>query len=137
MQAVSLAPGPEMAHDLARYLEQFTARLPASLTSERRTEVRVAIPLLLTVAAANPRDDDHEALFTAVGKDLSRGGIGFFHREAIPHRRVVLTFEDPRLEQLAVEVELGRCRFSNLGWYESGGRLVKVVQPNHTRCLAG
>lgn len=136
MQVAPISPGPEVVRNLVQHLNQFLARLPATVGGERRNADRVAIPLLMSVAPAGEQEfDDLGSMTTAVGKDLSRGGIGFFHRDALPHRRVVLLFDDPRLDGLAVEVELNRCRFSNLGWYESGGRLLRLIQPG--RSLAG
>jgi len=119
-----------MARMLTEHLDRFLARLPAGVGDNRRHADRVAIPLLLRIAALDGSltDGNAEAI-TAVGKDLSRSGIGFFHHEPLPHRHVALSFDDPRLEGLSVEVELNRCRFSNLGWYESGGRLLRLVEP--------
>lgn len=135
MQAVPVALGPDLAHNLAQHLSQFVGRLPASVATDRRRDVRVAIPWLLSVAPLNAEPSGE--VLTAVGKDLSRHGIGFFHSQPLPHRRVVLTFEDARLERLSVEVELNRCRFSNLGWYESGGRLLRLAEPPAPHSLAG
>lgn len=138
MQIVPLPDGPDMAASLAQHLDRFLARLPPSVGQDRREMTRVAIPLLLRITPIEGGDDaDDGPPLTAVGKDLSRGGIGLFHRDPLPHRHVVLTFDDARLEGLSVEVELNRCRFSNLGWYESGGRLLRLAQPRYRASLAG
>ena len=130
MQAATLSPGPDMARALMQHLDRFLSRLPAGVGDSRREANRVAIPLLLRIEAINGSFVTAESEFiTGVGKDLSRSGIGFFHREPLPQRHVILSFDDPRLEQLSIEVELNRCRFSNLGWYESGGRLLRLVEP--------
>lgn len=129
MHVLSLDPGPDMAETLARHLERFLAKLPASVLRDRRDLGRLAIPHLLKITPIDPQGCQQGEPATAVGKDLSRGGIGLFHHQPLPHRHVLVTFEDPRLERLSVEVELNRCRFSNLGWYESGGRLLRVADP--------
>ncbi|MEM8865067.1 MAG: hypothetical protein AAGF31_05920 [Planctomycetota bacterium] len=138
MPTISLEPGPDLARSLAQHIDRFLARLPADLRSERRQASRIAIPLLLQLT---PLTEEGCPLAgetsTAVGKDLSRSGVSFYHREPLPHRHVQISFEDPRLERLCVEVELNRCRFSNLGWYESGGRLLRIATPEHTPSLAG
>lgn len=126
---LSLDPGPDMAETLARHLDTFLSRLPASTPGERRELSRLAIPHLLRIIPLDRQGNQQGDATTAVGKDLSRGGIGLFHHEPLPHRHVLVTFEDPRLDRLCVEVELTRCRFSNLGWYESGGRLLRVAEP--------
>lgn len=138
MPIVPLDPGPDMARSLAQHIDQFLARLPPSVGGDRRDVERLAIPLLLQIRPVDGCEaDQFQTPATAVGKDLSRSGLGMFHREPIPHRHVIVTFEDPRLERLSIEVELNRCRFSNFGWYESGGRLLRIVEPASPASLAG
>lgn len=138
MALVTLEAGPDMARELASHIDRFLARMPPGVRGERREAERVAIPLLLRVTPlSGPDGFPVGEPSTAVGKDLSRAGVGLYHQDPLPHKHVLLTFEDPRLERLSVVVELSRCRFSNLGWYESGGRLLRVAAPEYEASLAG
>lgn len=138
MAIATLDSGPDMARELTHYLDLFLARLPAGVRNDRRSAERLAIPLLLRatpIAEANGATIGDAV--TGVGKDLSRAGLGLYHHAPLPHRFVRITFEDLRLEHLTVDLELSRCRFSNLGWYESGGRLLQVAPPQPKTSLAG
>ncbi len=64
---------------------------------------------------------------TVVGKDFCDQGVGFFHEAALPYRFVRLSVDDPHLGRFDIEVQLTRCRFTRLGWYESGGRVLSVA----------
>jgi hypothetical protein len=65
--------------------------------------------------------------FVAVGKHLSERGLGFYHVEPLPYRRMIATLESVQGGHLSLLVDLNWCRFTEQGWYESGGRFLEVV----------
>ena len=122
--------GPR-ATELATVADQVAAlisRLHPNVAMERRRDDRYPLPVLLELI---PLDDDgarcpHE-LMTVVGKNISRRGISFFHEHPLSHRRVLVELVDNDLGWFAAEVDVTWCRFTKPGWYESGGRLVRVL----------
>jgi len=70
-----------------------------------------------------------EPASVAVAKHISERGIGFFHPEPMPHRRVAVEIEIPERGEQTFVVELTWCRFTQHGWYESGGRFLTGPSP--------
>jgi hypothetical protein len=114
---------------LSELIRSLIANLNPPVSFERREHSRSALPFLMKFV---PLDGQGEPLYRAesvvVGKDVSERGISFYHPQPIPCRRGLLTVDHPHAGRLTVEVELQRCRFHRLGWYESGGRLVRAVE---------
>lgn len=80
--------------------------------------------------SVTPLDDDGQttgAPFTCCGKDLSPAGVGIFHPQPLANRQVILTFFQEGRESISILAMLDWCRFTMHGWYESGGRLMRVV----------
>ena len=100
--------------------------------SERRREHRTPYPYLIKLAPAaadgQPAADEE---IVVVGKHLSTGGIDFYHREPIPHRWMIAWLESGG-QLHSVLVELLWCRFNKQGWYENGGRFVRLVGGTRT-----
>jgi hypothetical protein len=63
----------------------------------------------------------------AVGRALSISGLGFYHPSPLPYRRVIASIEQTPGEWLGFLMDLNWCRFNRLGWYESGGRFLQMV----------
>jgi hypothetical protein len=99
---------------------------------DRRQKSRVAAPCLLRLTPledlgrGRPGAQAGPAI-TVVGKDFCDQGIGFFHEASLPYRFVRLSIDDPHVGRFDIEVQLTRCRFTRLGWYESGGRVLSVA----------
>lgn len=95
---------------------------------ERRREDRYPYPKLIRLSplAADGRTPLAESV-VVVGKHLSPRGIDFFHREPLPHRRMVAWLETTSGIAQPVLVELLWCRFTKEGWYDNGGRLLRVI----------
>jgi len=95
---------------------------------ERRRDRRMPFPRLLHLT---PVDRRGEALqdqgIVAVGKHLSEQGIGFFHHQPLPHRRMIVSLEVGEGTWVGLLIDLSWCRFTRHGWYESGGRFLKTV----------
>ncbi len=115
---------------LARQVQELVARLRPKVTVERRHEDRVAVPLLLRLTPLNrDREPVHDDAITVVGKDISRRGLSFFHEHPLTYRRAIIALVHPEFGRFAAEIDVNWCRFTKPGWYESGGRLVRSVNP--------
>jgi hypothetical protein len=98
---------------------------------ERRREDRYPYPRLIRLSpvaadGVTPLGD----CVVVVGKHLSPRGIDFFHREPLPHRRMVAWLETKGGATYPLLVELLWCRFTKEGWYDNGGRLIRVLELN-------
>ena len=95
---------------------------------ERRQYKRHPFPYLLRIQPV-----DGESLIpcgesiVAVCKQLSEKGIDFYHQSPLPHRHVIASLQTSSGNWLSFLVDLTWCRFGELGWYENGGRFLKVM----------
>lgn len=58
----------------------------------------------------------------AVGKNVSLVGMSLFHHQPLPYRHVLACIEMSPDASFRIPLDLNWCRFTRLGWYESGGR---------------
>ncbi|MGO8689322.1 MAG: hypothetical protein ACLQLG_06785 [Thermoguttaceae bacterium] len=95
---------------------------------ERRRESRHPFPYLIHLwpVGSDGRTPCGERIVVA-GKHLSQRGLGFYHREPLPYRRMVAALESEGGRPVAFLVDLTWCRFTKHGWYESGGRFLEAV----------
>lgn len=95
-------------------------------TAERRAVQRFPYPhlLLLTPIAPDGRTPLCESL-VVVGKHLSERGLGFFHPHPLPYRRIVASLRSSQGAAAHFLMEVTWCRFTEHGWYESGGRFLR------------
>ena len=95
---------------------------------ERRRVKRCAFPY---PAYLTPINEDGEYVLdetvVVLGKHLSELGLDFYHQAPLPYRRMVASLECGEGRWLAFEMDLSWCRFGRHGYYENGGRFVKVV----------
>ena len=62
----------------------------------------------------------------------SEHGMGFYHPKPLPYRRMIASVESGG-RWIGFLVDLKWCRFTQQGWYESGGRyLQSVLSPKET-----
>lgn len=105
------------------------SRFVVAEQEERREYVRHPFPYLLRIQPV-----DTESFIpcakpvVAVGKQLSEKGIDFYYQEPLPFRYVIASLQRGYANWLSFLVDLKWCRFSELGWYENGGRFVKVIE---------
>ncbi|REJ64711.1 MAG: hypothetical protein DWQ31_20705 [Planctomycetota bacterium] len=112
-----------------------TNLIPLDPPIERRGERRYPYPALLRVlpydestGQVDAANFDSASAKVVVGHHLSLHGIGFFHREPLADRHVIVEFPEARQgEPLRVLVKLKWCRFAREGWYESGGRMIREM----------
>lgn len=108
-----------------------TRLYPRGRAVERRRELRYPFPHLVKLTPVN--EDASECLgdsFSVVGRHLSERGLGFFHQTPLPFRHVVATLEIEDGRTISLLLDVSWCRFTRSGWYESGGRFLKVVRPH-------
>ena len=100
---------------------------PNGKAGERRGDRRYPFPQLvhLTPLETDRLQPSGDAIVVA-GKHISERGIGFFHREPLAYRRVISSLQCGD-RWLAFVTDLSWCRFTRLGWYESGGRFLQAV----------
>jgi len=105
-----------------------TTLYPQNELIERRRENRYPFPYLvhLMPVGKDGVSPEGEAL-VVVGKHLSQRGLGFYHPQPLPHRRMIASLEDSSGRWLAFLIDLNWCRFTKEGWYESGGRFLQSV----------
>ena len=96
--------------------------------ADRRREPRLPYPypIYLTPLPLNGPALVDDTLIV-IGKHLSEHGVDFYHREAIPHRRVIASLDAAELGWVGLLLELTWCRFTRHGWYDNGGRFLAVV----------
>ena len=95
---------------------------------ERRNDQRYPYPKLvhLTPVGIDGHTPEGEPV-VAAGKHLSERGLGFFHQSPLPYRRMIASLETENDSWVGFLIDLTWCRFTKHGWYESGGRLIQVV----------
>jgi hypothetical protein len=107
---------------------------------ERRRENRYPFPSMirLTPVGRDGFTPEGETM-SVVGKHLSQRGLGFYHPQPLPYRRMIASLEDPSGQWLSFLIDLSWCRFTRQGWYESGGRFLQsapsfMEAPNQDGC---
>jgi hypothetical protein len=95
---------------------------------ERRHDARYPFPRLLelTPVGADGISPCGESV-VVVGKHLSPRGLGFYHQQPLPYRRMIVSLESGNGHYFAFLIDLNWCRFTKKGWYESGGRFLQAV----------
>ena len=98
-------------------------------TLERRRETRHAYPypVHLTPVARDGTTVIGDTV-VVLGKHISDHGLDFYHREPLPHRRVIASLPNGENAWIGLLLDLTWCRFSRHGWYDNGGRFLAVAQ---------
>lgn len=102
--------------------------LPKPVTNERRQDFRYPYPHLVRLTPIGSGGIPLEAeSVVVVGKNITERGIDFFHQEALPYRRAILTLEADDGTEIGVLTDLLWTRFTRQGWYDNGGRFIELV----------
>ncbi len=103
---------------------------PSDQPHDRRDRVRVPFSRLvaLTPVANASLDDPGDPVFV-VGKNLAQQGLDFFHSQPFPHRYAIASLETGPGQRVHFLMKVTWCRFLQAGWYDSGGRFIKRVEP--------
>ena len=101
---------------------------PERNVTERRKETRYPFPSLvhLTPVAKDGVTPEGETI-VVIGKHLSARGLGFYHPMPLADRRMIVSLETEAGEWIGFLIDLSWCRFTEQGWYESGGRFLQAV----------
>lgn len=104
-----------------------TSLYPRGRVIERRRDMRYPYPHLVVLTPVD-ESGQHQLGDTVVvaGRQLSERGLGFFHPTPLPFRHVIACLELDCGRQASFLLDLNWCRFTRRGWYESGGRFLKV-----------
>lgn len=102
---------------------------PTRQQLERRREKRhpYPYPVYLTPVGRDGLTPISQTV-VVLGKHLSDHGFDFYHREPLPHRRAIVSFEPSPGTWIGLLLDLSWCRFGRHGWYDNGGRFLGVVQ---------
>ncbi len=107
---------------------------PSDGRRERRTERRFPYPRLIPLT---PMDEDAQKSSGptrhVVGKHLGPRGLDFFHGAPLPERYAVVSLPCATDRWVHLLLRITWCRFLRAGWYDSGGRFVRLVtwpEPN-------
>ena len=102
---------------------------PPGQTKDRRLAQRFPYPQLLYLTPVS--DDGFSPLgksVVVVGKHLSERGLGFFYQQGpLPNRRVIASLEKQESRWVSFLLDIVWFRFTQHGWYESGGRFLQAV----------
>ena len=102
---------------------------PVQSRAERRGEQRFPYPYLvqLTPVAADGVTRVGSPVVVA-GKHLSERGLGFYHQQPLPFRRLIASLRGPAHASTHFLIDVTWCRFTGQGWYDSGGRFLRAAQ---------
>jgi hypothetical protein len=109
-------------------LALLAALYPDGDLREKRRERRYPFPYPVRLTPVGedgitPQGDT----IVAAGKDLSPRGLAFYHPAPLADRRMIVSLESGNGCWLGFLIDLQWCRFTEQGWYESGGRFVRSV----------
>jgi hypothetical protein len=92
---------------------------------ERRREQRYPLPKLIQLRPVGPDGVTPSGPVVVVsGKHISEQGLSFFHPQPLPYRLVLASLEKPSGGRAEFLLDVDWCRFTQFGWYESGGKFV-------------
>jgi hypothetical protein len=100
---------------------------PSRYHNERRRERRFPFPYPVRLT---PLGDDEETLddqsVMVIGKTITELGMDFYHLQPLPQRYVVMWLPCGHHKTVGTVLELHWCRFSGYGWYENGGKFLRL-----------
>ncbi len=101
---------------------------PRHKTVERRGDQRFPYPYLvyLTPLGEDGVSPAAESIIV-IAKHLSERGLGFYHQQPLPERRMIVSLPTQDATWVAFLIDITWCRFTQHGWYESGGRFLQAI----------
>ncbi len=119
---------PQPDNPMAAAVWQVISRTyPNAVQSERRQAPRYAFPYLVQIQPVFEDGVSRQGSpFVVVGKQISELGLGFYHPKPLPSRYGIVSL-DAGGTQVSLLIELLWTQFTHHGWYESGGRFLKLV----------
>ncbi len=124
-----IAPALDSADLSSRVRDLLRGLTPQSGVAERRGEVRYPYPYLVRLTPVEPDGLTPDGpSVVVVGRHLSLQGLGFYHPQPLAERWMIATLTASGSPQSFL-LRLDWCRFTGQGWYESGGRFLRGVDP--------
>ncbi len=123
---MQILEGGISADDQLRWqVRELLSGLYPAASFERRYEQRYPFPKLIQLrpVAADGRTPNGDPV-TVSGKQISEAGLSFFHPQPLAHRLVLASIEKPNRQRCELLLDVDWCRFTQAGWYESGGKFV-------------
>ena len=101
----------------------------------RRRGTRHPFPYPILLTPETPSSDTTSTdSIRVLGRNVSEGGLNFYHQDPICHRRVIASLKIGGQDWLRLLIELRWCRFNQSGLYESGGRFLRCVPASCDLC---
>lgn len=94
---------------------------------ERRRDQRFPLPKLIELRPAAADGTPTGPAIIVSGKHISESGLSFFHPQPLVERLVLASLENSAGQPTDFLVDLEWCRCTRLGWYESGGKFMKLA----------
>jgi hypothetical protein len=127
LPSVGATDGNRREDPIASVVEQaLRSARPIRKGRERRREERYPYPYPIYLTPLDAQCGRDETI-VVIGRQLSLHGVDFYHREPIPHNRVIASLDAHEQGWIGLILELTWCRFNRHGWYDNGGRFVGVV----------
>lgn len=99
---------------------------PISTRMERRSDTRYAFPYPITlIPVEDALRGDARSRISAIGKHITIHGVDFYTSKPIAAKEVVCQFHSVTGAH-ALVLELSWCRHNAQGWFENGGRFLRV-----------
>jgi len=96
--------------------------------SEKRTDVRIPYPYPVYLQPSDKNGLVQQEKTTIVlGRHLAERGLDFFHKDPLPHRHMIASFQFDHGNWISFVMALNWCRFNRYGWYDTGGRFLMVA----------
>jgi hypothetical protein len=113
---------------LKRAIRGLMTRLSPHVARDRREYVRHPLPALMELTPVDAETEEPlGSPVIVVGKSISEQGLGFFHQHAMPYRNAIVRVEAGPAGEMSFLVDLAWCRYTQFGWYESGGRFLRLI----------
>jgi hypothetical protein len=126
MSLINSGPVDAVGFEVRRVLTSFAS---PPIGAQRRQAQRTPFPQLVRLQAVDPTTfAPQDESLVVVGKYISEQGLGFFHQTPLPHRFVIVAIEVHDTLPARLLLDVSWCRFTRHGWYESGGRFLRVVE---------
>ena len=128
LPSVGASDGNRQEDSIGSVVEQalLSAR-PVRNGKERRREERYPSPYPIYLTPLDTPQGKRDETIVVIGRQLSLHGVDFYHRDPIPHTRVIASLDAHEQGWIGLLLELTWCRFNRHGWYDNGGRFVAVV----------
>ena len=112
----------EPPRQLVEFVKQLVRETVTARVEERQEQrYKVAIPVVVQSLDLEFRPTAES--FKAMSRDISPGGIGLIHTRALKEKHLLLRLETNSGDQMAVVMEVLRCRPIGL-FYDIGGRFI-------------